>query len=128
MPVDHQDDLPRMHRYRRTSLRLDVIAQGGQPVRRDLLEHQLAEGFLQRTLVGRSTHRERAVGELLALALRITLELEVAFDRIQAALAAGMRCVAVAHTFPSEQLRAAHLIRSTIAAVTLPDLAGRDSC
>ncbi len=54
--------------------------------------------------------------------------IEDAVNGIQAALAAGMRCVAVAHTFPSEQLRAAHLIRSTIAAVTLPDLAGRDSC
>ena len=74
------DDLPRVHGHRRAPLRLDVIAQGGQPVRSDLLEHQLAQGLLQRALVGRSTHRERAVGELLALALRIALELEVAFD------------------------------------------------
>jgi hypothetical protein len=64
-------------------LRPDVIAQGGQPIRSDLLEHQLAEGLLQHPLVGRSTHRERAVGELLAVALQIALELEVALDRCE---------------------------------------------
>jgi HAD superfamily hydrolase (TIGR01509 family) len=48
--------------------------------------------------------------------------LEDAINGVQAALAARMRCVAVAHTFPREQLSSAHLVRAHIAEVTLADL------
>lgn len=48
--------------------------------------------------------------------------LEDAVNGVQAAKAAGMRCVAVGHTFPAEQLRAADLVRPEIAAVLLSDL------
>jgi HAD superfamily hydrolase (TIGR01509 family) len=47
---------------------------------------------------------------------------EDAVNGIEAAKAAGMRCVAVAQTFPAEKLRAADLVRTTIAEVTLGDL------
>jgi HAD superfamily hydrolase (TIGR01509 family) len=50
--------------------------------------------------------------------------IEDAVNGIQAALAAGMRCVAVAQSFPAERLAAAHVIRPTIADVTLEDLTG----
>lgn len=50
--------------------------------------------------------------------------IEDAVNGIQAALAARMRCVAVAQTFPSEKLAAATLVRSTVSAITLGDLRG----
>jgi len=50
--------------------------------------------------------------------------LEDAPSGIEAARAAGMRCVAVATTFPKDRLAAADIVRPAIAAVTLPDLAG----
>ena len=41
---------------------------------------------------------------------------------MRAALATGMRCVAVAHTFSAEKLAAADLVRPALAEVTLKDL------
>jgi HAD superfamily hydrolase (TIGR01509 family) len=49
---------------------------------------------------------------------------EDAVNGIQAAKAAGTRCVAVAQSFKPELLHAADVVRSTIADVTLPDLTG----
>ena len=48
---------------------------------------------------------------------------EDAVNGIQAAKAAGMRCIAVAHTFPAERLQAADIVRDTLAEVRLSDLA-----
>jgi beta-phosphoglucomutase len=48
---------------------------------------------------------------------------EDAVNGIQAAKAAGMRCVAVATTFPSEKLSEADVVRERISDITLPDLA-----
>jgi beta-phosphoglucomutase len=48
---------------------------------------------------------------------------EDAVNGIQAAKAAGMRCVAVATTFPPDRLQAADVVRATIADVQLSDLA-----
>jgi beta-phosphoglucomutase len=50
---------------------------------------------------------------------------EDAVNGVEAARAAGMRCVAVAQTFPATQLAGADLVRGTIAAVTLSDLTGK---
>jgi HAD superfamily hydrolase (TIGR01509 family) len=47
---------------------------------------------------------------------------EDAVNGVQAAKAAGMRCVAVAQTFPMEKLAAADLVKANIADVTLADL------
>jgi beta-phosphoglucomutase len=49
---------------------------------------------------------------------------EDAVNGVQAAKAAGMRCVAVAQTFPAAQLESADLVRLDIAAVSLADLTG----
>jgi len=49
---------------------------------------------------------------------------EDAVNGVQAAKAAGMRCVAVAQTFPAAALSAADLVRPSISAVTLQDLRG----
>jgi len=53
--------------------------------------------------------------------------IEDAVNGIQAAKAAGMWCVAVAQTFPADQLRAADLVRARLDQVTLADVrrAGR---
>ncbi len=49
---------------------------------------------------------------------------EDALNGVAAAKAAGMRCVAVATTFPAEQLSQADVVRATLAEVTLADLLG----
>ncbi|HVV72695.1 MAG TPA: HAD-IA family hydrolase, partial [Verrucomicrobiae bacterium] len=51
--------------------------------------------------------------------------IEDAVNGVQAAKAAGMRCVAVAQTFDAEKLRGADLVRQTIAAVTVQDVCGQ---
>jgi len=43
---------------------------------------------------------------------------------VVAAKAAGMRCLAVAHTYPAERLHHADLVRPTLAAVTLEEIEG----
>ncbi len=48
---------------------------------------------------------------------------EDAINGIQAAHAAGMRCVAIAQTFPPDQLREADVVRARIADVLLSDFA-----
>jgi len=50
--------------------------------------------------------------------------IEDAVNGIEAAKAAGMRCVAVAQTFPAERLVAADLVLPNVASVTLHDLLG----
>jgi membrane protease YdiL (CAAX protease family) len=52
---------------------------------------------------------------------------EDAVNGIQAAQAAQMRCVAVAQSFPAEQLQSADLIRATVAEVALQDLTGNSA-
>jgi HAD superfamily hydrolase (TIGR01509 family) len=47
---------------------------------------------------------------------------EDAVNGIAAALAAGMRCIAVASSFPAAQLQRATLVRPSIAAITLADV------
>jgi len=48
---------------------------------------------------------------------------EDAINGIQAAKAAGMRCIAVAQTFPAERLQEADILRDKISQVRLSDLA-----
>lgn len=49
---------------------------------------------------------------------------EDALNGVLAAKAAAMRCVAVAHTFPAEQLRLADLVKERIADLTVDELRG----
>ncbi|MHC1769809.1 MAG: HAD-IA family hydrolase [Verrucomicrobiia bacterium] len=50
--------------------------------------------------------------------------IEDAVNGVQAAKAAGMRCVAVAQTFPREALHAADVVKPGIEVVTMADLTG----
>ncbi len=60
----------------------------------------------------------------LALLPSQCVVVEDAVNGIQAAKAAGMRCVAVAQTFSAEKLYQADLVRDTIAEVSVWDLTG----
>ena len=64
-----------------------------------------------------------AAATRLGLAPAQCVVVEDAVNGVQAAKAAGMRCVAVAQTFPAAQLQGADVVRSDIAAVSLADLA-----
>lgn len=77
-------------------------------------------------------HKKPAPDIFLAAARKLGLPpaacvvIEDAVNGIQAARAAGMRCVAVAHSFPPERLVAADLVRPAIAEVTPADLWGAE--
>ena len=51
---------------------------------------------------------------------------EDAVNGLEAAKAAGMRCVAVAQTFPAERLRLADVVRPGVAQITIADLVGEE--
>lgn len=63
-------------------------------------------------------------GRRLGVAPTACVVVEDAVHGIEAAKAAGMRCAAVAQTFPPEQLAAANLIRPGVKDLTIPDLLG----
>jgi beta-phosphoglucomutase len=65
-----------------------------------------------------------AAAAKLGLAPAQCAVVEDAVNGVQAAKAAGMRCVAVAQTFPAAQLQGADVVRPDIAAVSLKDLGG----
>ncbi len=63
---------------------------------------------------------------LLGLQSGHCVVVEDAVNGIQAAKAAGMRCVAVAQTFPEDLLREADVVRKSISDITLVDLTGKE--
>ena len=65
-----------------------------------------------------------AAARALGVAPSACVVIEDALNGVRAAKAAGMRCVAVAQTFPTDQLGAADLVRPRIAEVTVADLIG----
>jgi HAD superfamily hydrolase (TIGR01509 family) len=75
-------------------------------------------------------HKKPAPDIYLASARKLGLTpeqcvaIEDAVNGVQAAKAAGMRCVAVAQTFPPDQLQSADLVKQRISEISLDDLAG----
>jgi beta-phosphoglucomutase len=63
-----------------------------------------------------------AAARKLGLAPKECVVIEDAVNGIEAAKAAGMRCVAVAQTFPPQKLHAADLVRVGLSEVTLDEL------
>ena len=63
-----------------------------------------------------------AAARKLAVAPAQCTVIEDAINGVQAAKAAGMRCVAVAQTFPADRLAQADLVRPTLAEVSIEDL------
>lgn len=78
-----------------------------------------------------AVHKKPAPDLFLAAARKLGLPpaacvvVEDAVNGVQAARAAGMPCVAVAQSFPADQLQGADLVRASIAGVTLADLLGQ---
>jgi HAD superfamily hydrolase (TIGR01509 family) len=79
-----------------------------------------------------AVHKKPAPDLFLAAARKLGIApadcvvIEDAINGIQAAKLAGMRCVAVAQTFPAEQLSAADRVRPALTGVTLSDLLGQE--
>jgi len=65
-----------------------------------------------------------AASRKLGLSPEQCVVIEDAVNGVQAAKSAGMRCVAVAQTFPAEQLQYADLVREKLAEISLDDLVG----
>jgi beta-phosphoglucomutase len=65
-----------------------------------------------------------AAAEKLQLPAEHCTVIEDAVVGVEAARAAHMRCIAVAHTFAREKLVAADLVRSRIADISLPEILG----
>jgi HAD superfamily hydrolase (TIGR01509 family) len=66
-----------------------------------------------------------AAARMLGHAADECVVVEDAVNGIEAAQAAGMRCIAVAQTFAAGKLSGADLVRNTIADITLSDLESR---
>ncbi|NWG75337.1 MAG: HAD-IA family hydrolase [Rubrivivax sp.] len=65
-----------------------------------------------------------AAARLLGLSPQQCVVIEDAPNGVQAAKAAGMRCIAVAQTFPAGRLAAADVVRASLAGLTVEDLPG----
>lgn len=65
-----------------------------------------------------------AAAAKMRLAPEQCVVIEDAVNGVQAAKAAGMRCVAVAQTFPRDALHAADVVKPSIEMVTMADLTG----
>ncbi len=85
--------------------------------------------FWDGVVTGEEVHHKKPAPDIFLMAaqkLAVTsaecVVVEDAVNGVQAAKAAGMRCIAVAQTFPVEQLRAADVLRENIAQVLLSDL------
>jgi len=61
--------------------------------------------------------------QTLGVTPRECVVVEDAANGIQAAKAAGMRCIGVAHTLPAEHLQSADVVREKISDVRMSDLA-----
>ncbi len=95
----------------------------------NLQQIALPSEFWDAVVVGEEVqHKKPAPDIFLAAAQKLRVRpaecvvIEDAVNGVQAAKAAGMRCVAVAQTFPAGHLHAADVVRETIAQVRLSDI------
>ncbi len=65
-----------------------------------------------------------AAAAKLGMPPAVCVVVEDAVNGVEAAKAAGMRCVAIAQTFAPDRLQQADLVRASIAALTVADLTG----
>jgi HAD superfamily hydrolase (TIGR01509 family) len=113
-----------------------ALASSADPIKieANLAAINLPPGFWDAVVSGADVVHKKPAPDLFLEAARRLQEppqrcvvVEDAMHGIQAALAAGMRCVAVAHTFPRSQLCGATLVRETVAGISLEDLLNMDS-
>ena len=115
----------------RTAGRLVAVASSADAIKiaANLLQIGLPGDFWDGVVTGEEVrHKKPAPDIFLAAAQKLAVTpaecvvVEDAVNGVQAAKAAGMRCIAVAQTFPAEQLRAADIVRESIAQVRLSDV------
>lgn len=98
-------------------------------VRANLEKFGLPIAFWDAVVTGETVRTKKPAPDIFLVAAdRLAMQpsacvvVEDAVHGVQAAKAAGMRCVAVAQTFPADRLTDADVVRDRIAAVTLADL------
>jgi HAD superfamily hydrolase (TIGR01509 family) len=98
-------------------------------VRANLEKIKLPVSFWDAVITGENVVNKKPAPDIfltaaknLNLPARECVVVEDAVNGIQAAHAAGMKCIAVATTFPSDRLSEADVIKDNIAAVVLSDL------
>jgi HAD superfamily hydrolase (TIGR01509 family) len=121
-----------VERCRKAGLRLAVASSADRvKVAANLVKIELPVETWDGVVSGESVLVKKPAPDIFLQAARILtlppsecVVIEDAVNGVQAAVAAGMRCVAVAQTFPASDLRDADVVRSVIADVTLQDLLG----
>ncbi len=113
-----------------------ALASSADPIKieANLAAINLPPGLWDAVVSGADVKHKKPAPDLFLEAARRLQEppercvvVEDAMHGIQAAVAAGMRCVAVAHTFSHGQLCGAALVRATVAEISLDDLLNVDS-
>jgi beta-phosphoglucomutase len=126
-----------VHACRKAGL-LNAVASSADAikVRTNLDKIGLPMKFWDAVITGEDVTNKKPAPDIFLSAEKLGMSpsecvvVEDAINGVQAAHAAGMRCVAVAQTFHPDQLREADVVRVRIADVSLPDLAphlGKDS-
>lgn len=117
---------------RAAGLRIAVASSADRiKIEANLNQIQLPPATWDAIVVGEEAKAKKPAPDIfIAAAKKLDLSqpqcvvVEDAVNGVQAAKAAGMRCVAVAQTFPADRLSAADVVRRNLAAVTLSDLRG----
>jgi HAD superfamily hydrolase (TIGR01509 family) len=120
-----------VHALRKAGLRVAVASSADEiKVAANLRKIGLPMDFWDAVLTGEEVRNKKPAPDLfLSAAKKLGLKpsecavVEDAVNGVEAAKAAGMRCVAVAQTFPPERLREADVVREKIGQVLLSDLA-----
>jgi HAD superfamily hydrolase (TIGR01509 family) len=116
---------------RKTSLLLAVASSADEiKVAANLAKIGLPMEFWDAVVTGEEVQNKKpapdiflTAAKLLGAAPAACTVVEDAVNGVQAAKAAGMRCVAVAHTFPAARLSEADVVREKLSQVTRGDLA-----
>ena len=120
-----------VHACRSAGLRIAVASSADEiKIHANLRKIGLPPEFWDSIVTGEDVERRKPEPDIfLVTAQRLGLEpkhctvIEDAVSGVRAAKAAGMRCVAVAQTFPASRLLEANVVRPLISDVTLADLA-----
>jgi len=120
-----------VHRCRDAGLSVSVASSADEiKVRANLDKIGLPIQFWDAVVVGEDVQNKKPAPDIfLSAAQKLGLTapecvvVEDALNGIQAAKVAGMRCVAVATSFPSDRLNKADVVRASIIDVSLTDLA-----
>ena len=120
-----------LHECRKAGLLIAVASSADEiKVRANLQKIGLPLDFWDTIVVGEEALRKKPAPDAFLLAAKKLgvmpsecVVVEDAVNGVQAAKAAGMRCVAVATTFPVDRLHEADVVRDRIARVSLSDLA-----